>query len=337
MRSPFRKLVFAALSLVLVGAPFLSVDPAWAASPALEEAQKLYDDAKFGDAIAKLRDALSSGQVTGSEVVSARALMARCLVKNGNRIEAKQAFKTVLRSDPGFKLDTVVVPPDEIEVFNLATKEIQAEQIEAGQRIPASLAFYFGVGSGDNKHFAELVKEGGGDDKFDSKSEFGGSVRFPIHPRWSLDIELTRFRATNRDSFVVNPRYSYEATAIPLALSVYWTAMTGSKHRVNLFIGGGPMMASRPAIKFNFPGAGYFVADEKVGTYFHGGVEGEYLVMPKLAVTGRVLGRSASATKLYKDSEIGALYSGGTATLKNQKVDFSGFGVFLGLRGYIGY
>jgi len=40
----------------------------------------------------------------------------------------------------------MTVPPDEMEVFNLALKEINAEQIEAGQRIPASLSFFYGTG-----------------------------------------------------------------------------------------------------------------------------------------------------------------------------------------------
>src|SRR6266487_1769514 len=100
MRFMVWKLVLAALMLAIVAAPVLQSSTAWAISPALEEAQALYDGAKFTDAIAKLRDALSSGQLAGTDAIAARALMARCLVKSGNRVEAKQAFKFVLRQQP---------------------------------------------------------------------------------------------------------------------------------------------------------------------------------------------------------------------------------------------
>ena len=334
MRIPFRRLLFAVLSLTLVATPFRAV--AWAASPAIEEAQKSYDAAKFDDAITQLRNALSSGQITGSDVVSARALMARCLVKTGKRIEAKQAFKTVLRSDPGFKLDTVSVPPDEVEVFTLAVKEIQAEQIEAGQRIPASMGFVYGIGSGDNKDFAKIQHSNGGDTKMQSKPEFGVSVRFPLRPRLSLDIELSRFRATGKDSVSDPNTVLFEASAIPMVVSLYYTAMSSDKFHVNLFAGGGPMVASRASIDVNFISVRLQIADEKVGAFLHGGVEGEYMVAPKLSLTGRVEGRYAQASGLFKNSTL-TLYGNPDAALKDRKVDFSGYGAYVGLRGYIGY
>lgn len=326
------------LALALLLAPTLHVVAAYAAAPAVEDAQKLYDNAKFAEAVVKLRDALGSGQVIGSDALGARALMARCLVKAGNRLEAKQAFKTVLRSDPAWRPDAMTVPPDEMDVFNLALKEIQAEQIEAGQRIPASLSFMVGMGSGKNEDFAKLAHAGGGPDKFDGKTEFGGSVRFPLKPRWSLDLELMQLSAEVSDSFVVNPRYGYEATATPVVLSLYWTAMTGSKHRVYLFGGAGPMLATRAAIKLKDPDAGYFVADEGVGFYLHAGAEGEWMVSERLAVMGRLLGRSASKKSLFGDTnEFFTLYSGPDGRLRNQDVSFSGFGAHVGLRAYIGY
>lgn len=335
MRHVFQKLAFALLTLALCMAPFAS-SVALAAAPAVEEAQKSYDAAKFDDAIAKLREALSTGQVTGSDAVAARALMARCLVKSGNRIEAKQAFKTVLRSDPGFKLDTVSTPPDEVEVFNLAAKEIQAEQIEAGQRIPASLGFIYGVGSGKNKDFAKLQHANGGDSEMEAQPEFGVSVRFPIRPRWSLDLELARFRATGEDSVTGPNKVKFETSAIPMMVSLYYTAMSSEKFHLNVFAGGGPMVASRGSIDLNFFTVRLQLADEKVGAIFHGGLEGEYMVMPKLSVTGRIEGRSAKATKLFKASELN-LYGAPEAALADKEVDFSGYGAYIGLRGYIGY
>lgn len=326
------------LALALMFAPTLRVAAAFAAVPAVEEAQAMYDSAKFAEAVVKLRDALGSGQITGTDALSARALMARCLVKAGNRLEAKQAFKTVLRSDPAWRPDAMAVPPDEMDVFNLALKEITAEQIEAGQRIPASLGFFFGFGSGTNSDFSKLLEAGGNTDGFDSKAEFGGSVRFPLKPRWSLDLELMQFRAEASDTFVVFPRYAYEATATPLAVSIYWTAMTGSKHRVYVFGGAGPMIATRAALKFQDPSVGYFVADEGVGVFMHAGVEGEMMVSDRLSISGKFVGRSAKKAGLFSDvNESLNLYGGPNGGLRDQDVDFSGFGAFIGLRAYIGY
>lgn len=325
-------------AMALLLTPALRVAVAHAESPVVADAQALYDTAKFPEAVTKLRDALGSGQITGTDALAARALMARCLVKAGNRLEAKQVFKTVLRSDPAWRPDALSVPPDEMDVFILALKEINAEQIEAGQRIPASLSFFLGKGSSTNSDFAKLASAGGSKDGFDSKLQFGGSVRFPIKPRWSLDIQLMQFKAEASDSFVVNPLYGYEATATPIALSVYWTAMTGSKHRVYVFGGGGPMLASRAALKFKDPSIGYFVADEGVGTYLHAGVEGEWLLSPRLSVNGSLSGRSAKKSGLFKDvNESLNLYSVPNGELRNQEVDFSGFGAYVGLRAYIGY
>ncbi len=313
--------------------PAVTATPAPAGTP-IERGQRLYDDAKFTEAVALLRGALSSGQVTGNDVVTARALMARCLVKAGSRIEAKQAFETVLRMDPAWRPDAVVVPPDEMDVFRLALDVVTREQIEAGQRIPASVGFWYGTGAGDNKSLGEIQHFLGGADALDAQAEFGGSVRFPLRPRLSLDLELARFRATGHDSTQAPNTIDFEAAAMPMVVSVYWAAMSGSHQRVNLFVGGGPLLAATNSIDLPFFTFRIKIADQKTGMYMHGGVEGEWLVHSKLAVTGRALYRSATATKLYHDSTL-ELY--GTKAIKDRKVDFSGFGASLGLRAYIGY
>jgi hypothetical protein len=330
-------MVCCAVWLVSGLAPVLRATSAWAASPVVEEAQKLYDAAKFNDAVAKLRDGLGTGQITGNDVVAGRALLARCLVKSGNRLEAKQAFKTVLRTDPAYRPDAVMVPPDEMDVFNLALKEVTAEQIEAGQRIPASIAFQFGTGSGDNKSLADIQHFMGGSDKLDSKTEISGSVRFPLRPRLSLDLELARFRATGKDSSRAPNDIQFEATATPIVVSLYWAAISGPQRRVNLFVGGGPLLSASNSLDLPFFTVRIKIADEKTGTYFHGGAEGEWLLTPKVAVTGRALFRSATATKLYDNTTVDFGTSTNPHPLKDRKVDFSGYGVFVGLRAYIGY
>jgi hypothetical protein len=345
-RNPARATAVVALVLVsmFAGAGFSTARAAAAATAAaagspIDQAQKLYDAAKFTEAVTTLRSALATGQVTGSNVVAARALLARALVKTGDRLEARQAFQTVLRMDPAYRPDAVVVPPDEMDVFNLALQAVTAEQIEAGKRIPASLGFFYGTGSGSNKDLGKVVAGGGGPDHLSSKPEFGVAVRFPLRPKLSLDLEIMRLRATAADtgsSFY--RKTTYEVTSIPLVVNLYYTLLSGSKTRLSAFVGGGPMAASRMAFTLDqrtTPELVFTLGDERVGTYLNAGGEGEYLLSPRLSVTGRALVRGASAKDFFKKFNVD-LYDNGV-TVQNRKLDFGGFAAFIGLRAYIGY
>jgi hypothetical protein len=333
MRSLVWKLVLAALTLALVAAPVAGTSTAWAASPALEEAQSLYDGAKFNDAVARIRTALSAGEVSGAEAIAARALMARCLVKAGNRLEAKQAFKFVLRQQPGWRPDASV-GPDEREVFELAQRELTAEQIEAGKRIPASISFNFGSGDGDNEDMAEVATPGGGEEKYDVKPQIGGAVRFPVTRTLSLELEMQRLRATNVAGTAPNDT-RFEITAYPISVSLFYTAYTQRWVRANLFAGGGILSSAISKIEFNdFGGTALNVSGQKNGSYFHGGAEAELLLHPRVAIAGRVMGRAAKAEKVWDEFDFLAW---GVASMKNRTIDFSGFSATLGLRAYIGY
>jgi hypothetical protein len=334
MRSLVWKLVLAALTLALVAAPVAGTSTAWAASPALEEAQSLYDGAKFTEAVARIRTALSSGEVSGSEAIAARALMARCLVKAGNRLEAKQAFKFVLRQQPGFRLDAATAGPDEQEVFALAQRELTAEQIEAGKRIPASISFNFGSGDGDNEDMAEVATPGGGEEKYDVKPQIGGAVRFPVARNLSLELEMQRLRATNVAGTAPNDT-RFEITAYPVSVSLYYTVYTQRWVRANLFAGGGLLSSAISKIEFSdFGGTALNVSGQKNGSYFHGGAEAELVLHPRVAVAGRLMGRSAKAEKVWDEFDFLAW---GVASMKNRTIDFTGFSATLGLRAYIGY
>ena len=189
-RSSALAVVLAALLLATGAAPGLRVTHAWAASPVVEQAQKLYDTAKFADAVAQLREAVGSGKVVGQDALSARALLARCLVKAGNRLDAKKEFAGVLKLNPNWKPNPDVVPPDEMDVFNLASREFVAEQIREGQRIPASITANLGLLSSGRSDAKDLLSKHGGK-KLENGVQFGGAVRFPINDRWSLDIGIT--------------------------------------------------------------------------------------------------------------------------------------------------
>jgi len=310
---------------------------ALAQSGPVARAQAQYDSGQFAEALATLESALSSGEVTGSDALAARQLLGRCQAKVGDVPAARRTFLQVLRRDPQFRLDEVTTPPDELVVFREALRMFEEEQALASQRLPASITAFLGIGSGANEDFGEYVALGGGDKEFENKPMFGLGVRFPLAPRWSLDLEMTRFHATNEDTLTVTGRGkgTYELTATPMVVSVVYTAYSSGKLRASVFAGAGPMLNAYASDKFlYFVGIPLKVTDTKVGTYFHGGLEGEYTLHPKLSLTARALFRSAKATEMFEDLDF-TQYSSGT--LGNRDLDFSGYGLSLGLRGYVGY
>lgn len=331
-----RALLVACLALVAAAGALVPLEAAAQSSP-LAQAQQQYDDGKFADALAALQSALASGAVTGSEAVSARALLGRCQAKVGDLPGARKTFLGLLHTDPQFRLDEVRTPPDELASFQEALRLFQAQQEHESRRLPASLTGFYGFGSGANEDLGKYVALGGGDKSFSSKPMFGVSVRFPLAPRWSLDLEMQRLRATNEDTLTVSGRGkgTYELTATPIAVSVVYLLHDSPKWRASVFAGGGPMLNSYASDKFLYaPGIPLLLTDTKTGTYVHGGLEGEYVMHPKVSLTGRVLFRSAKATGMFEGSDFTQYASG---TIANHDLDFSGFGASIGLRAYIGY
>lgn len=301
----------------------------------LSAALTLYDQGNYEQAMQTVRDGLASGRITGGQVAAARELMARCQVKMGDSAGARRTFLLIMRSDPQYRPDPLRVPPDEMEVYNAARREFDAEQTRAEQRLPASIELHYGIGSGANEDFGEYVASGGGDDEYENDPHFGGGVRFPLAPRWSLDIQIERFRATNADSFGTAGA-KYEISALPVAISVAYLLMDHPRYRVSAFAGGGPMLEATSSLTFLFFGViPLEVADDKVGTYLHGGLEAEYLLHPRFSVTGRALFRSAKASGLFEDTDFD-LYGEGQ-NLMDREIDFSGFAATIGVRAYVGY
>lgn len=324
----------AALALLVLGAA-VAPRAAFAQAAPLAKAQQQYDAGRFADALTSVQAVLAGGEVTGSDAVAARELLARCQAKTGDAAGAKKTFLQILRQDPQYRLDEVRTPPDEVAVFKLALAAYEAEQATARARIPASISAFMGIGSGKNEDFGEYVAIGGGSKEFDTNPEFGLGVRFPLAPKWSLDLEMTRFRATNEDSVSGAAQSTYELTATSLAVSVVYLIHDSGKFRASVFAGGGPLLNAYAADKFLFIASiPIKVTDTKTGTYFHGGLEGEYLLHPKLSLTGRATFRSAKATGMFEGSEFTQYASG---SIGDRDLDFSGYGIALGLRGYIGY
>lgn len=341
--------LFAATVSIAPRIAFAQTKPAAQAKPAapanpVAQAQKQYDNGDFADALATVKEALASGAVSGSDAVEARELMARCQAKTGDTQASKNTFMQILRQDPQYRLDEVRTPPDEVVVFRQALQAFLEEEAVQSQRIPASIELFYGFGSGANEDFGEYVALGGGDKQFDNKPFFGLGVRFPIAPKWSLNVELQRFRATNEDTITVpipgnlfSGHGSYELTATPLVVSAVYLLRDSGKFRTSAFVGGGPMLNSLASDSFYlvfFTMLPLKATDSKVGFYGHAGLEGEYQLHPKLSITARGVLRYAKAPKMFEGSTFTQYTSG---SIGDRDLSFSGYGISIGLRGYIGY
>lgn len=321
-------------------------EPVETAARPLDAAQALYDRAEFAAARDALTKGLANGQFTGDDVILARALRARCLVKLGRRLEAKEAFKGVLRTDRAFKLDPAQVPPDEMDSFRLAAQEFDSELAEAGKRFPASIAFSAGTGSAVNQDLVDLASSAGVEpaDDFDGAIELGWSVRFPLRPTWSLDLGITRLKATTEDKLPAsrNAHAEYTASAMPFVVSVVHNLSTSPTRRVNAFAGVGPMLAQAIIENQQTLVSGRLIPVQIVGHnqgwYLHAGLEGEYMVRPRLALTAQGALRRANSGKLHLAREDFELYeSYPVSKLGERTIDFSGWTAQVGLRAYIGY
>jgi hypothetical protein len=346
-----RPLLFAFAALLLA-AP-LSPPPATAQSggqtaasgSALQEARDLYDQSKFQETADLLAEAIRTGRVGGDDLNRARELRARALVKAGRRIEAKEAFKSLLRSDPLYRPDAVQVPPDEMGVFGTALKEFQAEQVEAGRRVPASIGFIYGFGQAVNQDLVDLASPAGTEqaDDFSASAEFGYSVRFPLNPRYSVDFSVTRLRAETEDKLdpAFNEHAQYTATATPVVATILWNWMQQRSYRVNVLAGVG-IMPSEATVLFLHDHLGRLIPVQIVGKatgpYLQAGLEGELLVSPRFALTGNVIARYANSGELDWERPDFVVYQGvSDSRLGKRNADFSGLSAQLGVRAYIGY
>jgi hypothetical protein len=345
-RTPTWRIVLTLLPLVL-----LAIVPALAlaADPVTPVAQgtDLYNQGKFKEAVDLLKAAFDKGEVKPVDLGTARELMARSMVKADMRGPAREAFVAILRKDAAYRPDPNKVPPDEVAVFNEALRDFQSEQLEQGRRIPASVGGFFGYGMYKPKQINDaIVKytadlETGGQEEIKGGSDFGGSVRFPVRSGLSLDLEIVRLRASVSDSGSVSQHVEpqdYEISAIPIVANLYYTAFSRPRLRANLFAGAGPMFTQfRYGFSF-FPGIPFTLSGNKTGFCGQLGAEAEYLVTPRIAVSGRVLGRMASASKVYSfkwpdptdDDQLFSRFDG-------KNVSFSGLAFNIGLRAYIGY
>lgn len=347
--STFRMIAPVLLVIALCASPPAAMaQPRTAAAPTdvLQKARTHYVESRFQEAADLLAETLREGRIAGDDLNAARALRARCLAKLGRRIESRELFKGVLRSDPSFRLDPLQVPPDEMEVFDRALRDFQAEQVEAGKRYPSSIGGSLGRGQGVHQDFADLASSAGvaEADDFEGELEIGLSVRFPIKPRWSLEFEIASLRSTTADQLPVsrNAHATYTVAATPVVATVLYHMGENPKLRYSLLAGLG-FMPSDATLEFERSlVSGRIIPTQllgdAVGFYGHVGVEADLFLTPRFAISGRMLARRAHSGPLEfprDDFEVYESYP--QSVLGERSADFSGLAAHIGVRAYIGY
>ena len=145
-------LVSAATAIVLASAAFGAaprasqpngtVPPAPARSTptaATVRSAQFYDQSRFDEAITLLRDLVDRQALDDRSRARALEILARCYVKKGYPVLAKDMFKELLEINPGYRPDPIQVPPDEAALFDRARKEFLTEP-EGSRRTAARAA-----------------------------------------------------------------------------------------------------------------------------------------------------------------------------------------------------
>jgi tetratricopeptide (TPR) repeat protein len=106
----------------------VAIAPAAAQQGPVQRGQEYYDQSRFDEAIALLRDLVDKGALSGAELLRSREILARAYVKKGYPVQAREMFRAILDQSPAYRPDPIRVPPDEMAVFEQARKEYLESQ-----------------------------------------------------------------------------------------------------------------------------------------------------------------------------------------------------------------
>jgi hypothetical protein len=201
-----------------------------------------------------------------------------------------------------------------------------------------SIGGNFGVGMYSNTAINDTLDaafEGSGVTPKHVKSgwEYGGSLRYGISPKASLDYEVNLMNGkgtTDANATAGTPEIEVKTTGIAGPLSLYYELGKSEKSIFNFFVGVGPMYGTKWKVTAKSNPEVVTEAKSKTGLYAHAGFEGDYMLSKSVAITARALGRYAKA----KDVE----WTDPADATNTQKIDvnLSGGAFSLGLRAFFG-
>jgi hypothetical protein len=190
-----------------------------------------------------------------------------------------------------------------------------------------SIGGNFGTSITDGGAFNDSLKAIIGQPPYEDMSgdwEYGGSLRYGISRKVSLDVEVNRIKAKGNTPDSPNPDLVATESAVVVPVSLYVSLTENDSYDFNFFAGVGPMLSAQwKAEQEGFAGV---ESEKKTALYAHGGLEGLYKMSPQFALTGRVLGRLAKASDLELSSD----------PTFQADANLSGIAFSLGLRAFFG-
>jgi len=184
-----------------------------------------------------------------------------------------------------------------------------------------SIGGIFGVGFYSGGSLNDSL-EARGYKKVSDGWEYGGSLRYALSSKISLDAEVLSINGKGTTD-TVTPKFQAEVNGIAAPLSLYYAISESDKSTLSLFAGAGPMFK-----------AGWSTSQEPVETvsknttafYGQAGLEGQWRMSHTFALTTSALGRLAKANDVEQNDD----------PLTKYDVSMQGFALALGLRAYLG-
>ena len=185
-----------------------------------------------------------------------------------------------------------------------------------------SIGGNFGTGIYSNSDINDLLKTASPPRKeIKSGWEYGGSLRYGISNKVSLDAEVNSIKAkatTTNPSSNGDEKWAVKGIAVPV--NIVLALSQNDKYTFNLFAGAGPLLSAKLTAEDN---TSSIKSDSQTTFTAQGGFEGMVLVSPQFAITARALGRTA---------KISDIKIGGMSSTPQLDGDLSGAAFSLGLR-----
>jgi hypothetical protein len=161
-----------------------------------------------------------------------------------------------------------------------------------------SIGGNIGVGFYSGGSYNDSLKANGYE-KVSHGLEYGGSVRYGVSPKLSLDYEVLSINGKGTTSSVT-PHFQAEVNGMATPINLYYELSHKDSRTLSLFGGAGPMFKTSWSTK---QGDSETVSKTKTTFYGQAGLEGELRVSNKFAFTARALGRLAKAKDVAEDTD----------------------------------
>ena len=188
-----------------------------------------------------------------------------------------------------------------------------------------SIGGNFGASITDGGAFNDSLKAAVGKPPYEDIAgdwDFGGSLRYGISQKASLDLEVNAIKAKGRSE--VSPNF-LEASEKGLAtsLNLYYALTQNDSHEFNFFIGAGPLIGAKWKLDTN---TGSEESESKTSLYAQAGLEGQYKLSQSFALSARAFGRLAKASDVAWTDDPTTKFD----------LDMSGVAFSVGMRAYFG-